>query len=155
MQRLKGAAMVNNSSLNYLNLIKVVIFGLFGFGFMYALIVNPSSNESKERLKQMQSDLHVLLPNETGVLYGRDFAKNGGALLLRGLSAAAWTPEFKSKYFDTLVGLGWRRVNPEGFYCKNGMSVSTYDHITSYHGQSVEVIDITMDYSALSKRRCD
>lgn len=155
MQHPKGKAMANNASLNYGSLIKAAVFCLFGAGFIYALIVNPSSNESKERLKQMQSDLRALLPNETSVLYRQDFAKNGGALLLRGLSAAAWTPEFKSKYFDTLAGLGWRRVDPDGFYCKNGMSISTYDHVTSYNGQSVQVIDITMDYSALSKRRCE
>jgi hypothetical protein len=146
--------MANSISDYWRKVAKVSFAGLWAVGFLYALTSNPSADESKRCLKAMQSEIDILVPKGSSVLYSHDLGKSGGAMLLRGLSSAAWTPDFESKYFSALSKLGWHRVDPAGIYCKDDMSITTYKHIVDYYGQRTEVVDISMDYSALSKRRC-
>lgn len=126
---------------------------LWLFVLVYALIKNPSANNSIKEMGVMKSDMGALLANGGVVVYRNESAKFGGALLSVLIRTDSWSPQLRDRDIETLIDLGWQQHQSNRFsLCKNGMLMDIQENVGDYKNMSTVLI--SMRYNPTTVRVC-
>lgn len=126
---------------------------LWLFILIYALIKNPSTDDSSQKMSLMKGDMAIVLDNGGAVVYRKENAKFGGALLSVLIRADSWSQQIRENDIKTLVGLGWQQglLSPASF-CKQGMLAEINESVGNY--KNMPTVLISMKYNATTIKTC-
>lgn len=138
-----------------------VIIVIFGITMMIiAGVIIPSKNESEEHLALMTLDMASAL--EAGGAIGSSYsnAKFGGAILIKNIKAATWSPNLLDSYQRILISRGWtrkiERTKERLLLCKNGIlaRIDLQPSTDASQGTSQLIYGFSMSYSASTLKAC-
>jgi hypothetical protein len=136
----------------------IVVFGLTMM--VVASIKNPSKAQSEARLASMNADMDYALGAGGDVESIYSNAKFGGALLIKNIKAASWTPRLVGEYQTMLLNRSWvidvSETKKEIFLCKDGMlaRIDSSPSTDASHGVPQLVYGFSMSYNANTLKRC-
>lgn len=130
-----------------------LIVVLWLFFVVYALMKNPSINNSTKEMGVMKADMEALLANGGVVVYRNENAKFGGALLSVLIRTDSWSPQLRDRDIGTLINIGWQpRQSSHLSLCKNGILMEIQEDVGDY--KNVSTVLISMRYNPTTVSAC-
>jgi len=119
----------------------------------YAIIKNPSFNESRQRFNMMKRDMREIAKNGGSIATRKEVNKYGVADLSVSFIAGTLTEDVRKRNAATLSALGWTPLGRnEEAYCKKGVIYSTFLSDATFQGWNVVIMNFR--YTAQTIEDC-
>jgi hypothetical protein len=136
----------------------IVIFGVLVI--IVASLKNPSKADSETHLTFMIKDMDKALTAGGNVDSVYSNARFGGALLIKHVKAASWTPALPDEYQRILLMRGWKKrsgaTEPGISLCKDGVlaRIDVTPSTDASRGAPQLVFGFSMSYNLSTRKSC-